>query len=246
MTLLEQNKKRWEACKVYANKGPAFKSIADRITQNKAVYVDIENDLKKLGFTCPWWFIGMVHYRESNLNMDTNIANGQPFNKKTTIVPKGRGPFNSFKEAAIDALVECSPHAAKNKDWSAAGALTKFEEYNGLGYAAKGLPSPYVWSGTDQYESGKYVADHVFDPNVVDSQMGGAGILKFLNIFPKVGGVGVGSVIAAGTAATVAASPSLWDKFADHWVLYAIGAAVIAVVVDVIIYKIRNRKTTDV
>lgn len=56
--------------------------------------------------------------------------------------------------------------------------MTLLEQYNGLGYAAKGLPSPYVWSGTDQYRSGKYVADHVFDPNVVDNQLGCAGLIK--------------------------------------------------------------------
>src|SRR4030095_349902 len=124
MSLLEQNKIRWQNCKVPADKGPAFAAVANRIKANKAVYDAIEKETH-----VPWWFIGMVHYRESNLNMSTNIANGQPFNKKTTLVPKGRGPFSSFKEAAVDALVNCAPYAAKNTDWSAAGALTKFEEY---------------------------------------------------------------------------------------------------------------------
>jgi len=235
MTLLEQNKLRWEKCHVSAVKGPAFAKIADRIKANKAVYDDIA---KATGV--PWWFIGMVHYRESNLNMATNIANGQAFNKKTTIVPKGRGPFKSFKDAAIDALVNCPPYAAKNKDWSAAGALTKFEAYNGLGYANKGLPSPYVWSGTDQYVKGKYVADHVFDPNVVDVQMGGAGILKFLGIFNKATGGGTAVVVAAGGGLVY----TYWHLFLDHWVLYSLGLATTAFIIDLIIYKIRNRKTT--
>jgi hypothetical protein len=51
------------------------------------------------------------------------------------------------------------------------------EEYNGLGYASRDKPSPYVWSGTDQYVSGKYVRDGVYDPNVVDQQLGCAGLL---------------------------------------------------------------------
>ena len=203
MSLLEQNKIRWQNCKVPADKGPAFAMAANRIKANKAVYDEIS---KATGV--PWWFIGMVHYRESNLDMNTNIANGQPFNKKTTIVPKGRGPFKSFKEAAIDALTNCAPYAAKNTDWSAAGALTKFEEYNGLGYASKGLPSPYVWAGTDQYIKGKYVADGVFDPEHVDTQLGGAGLLKFLGVFSRSGSGGAiaaGTVVAAGAGAAVTA-----------------------------------------
>jgi len=34
-----------------------------------------------------------------------------------------------------------------------------------------------VWAGTDQYVSGKYVRDGVYDPNVVDQQLGCAGLL---------------------------------------------------------------------
>jgi hypothetical protein len=93
-------------------------------------------------------------------------------------VPSGRGPFASWEDAAVDALVDCAPYAARNKDWSVGSTLTKLEEYNGLGYAARGLPSPYIWSGTDQYKSGKYVRDGVYDPDAVDSQPGCAGLLK--------------------------------------------------------------------
>jgi hypothetical protein len=73
--------------------------------------------------------------------------------------------------------VNCAPFAARNKDWSIGGTLTKLEEYNGLGYASRGRPSPYIWSGTNQYASGKYVRDGVYDPNAVDSQLGCAGLL---------------------------------------------------------------------
>ena len=35
-----------------------------------------------------------------------------------------------------------------------------------------GVPSAYVWSGSDQYEHGKYVADHDYRNNVIDVQEG--------------------------------------------------------------------------
>lgn len=236
MSLLEQNKIRWQNCKIPADKGPAFQKIADHIKANKAIYQEIEKET-----SVPWWFIGMVHYREADFNMNANIANGQRFDRKTTIVPKGRGPFKSFKEAAYDALVNCAPHAASNRDWSAAGALTKFEEYNGLGYAGKGIPSPYVWSGTDQYKSGKYVADHVFDPNVIDVQMGGAGILKFLGIFDKNGGL---TTVAA--AAGTGLLYTLWHGYTEHWALYTLGLLTTGFALDCFIYWYRNRKTHNV
>jgi len=87
----------------------------------------------------------------------------------------------------VDALKNCAPYAARNTDWSPAGTLTMLEQYNGLGYFNKGIPSPYVWSGTNQYTKGKYVADGVFDPNAVDQQLGCAGLLmEMIRLDPSI------------------------------------------------------------
>lgn len=129
----------------------------------------------------PWDVIGVIHYRESSGSFAGVLHNGQKIigtGKKTTIVPKGRGPFSSWEEAAVDALMNCHPFAGKNKDWSIAGTLDLLERYNGRGYRKKGLPSPYLWAGTDQYAKGKYVADGKYDPNHVDQQLGVAALLK--------------------------------------------------------------------
>ena len=57
------------------------------------------------------------------------------------------------------------------------GTLALFENYNGLGYFFKGVPSPYIWSGTTAYKAGKYIADHVYSATTVDAQLGCAGLL---------------------------------------------------------------------
>ena len=126
----------------------------------------------------PWPVIAVIHERECSQNWAGSLAQGDPWDRISVHVPAGRGPFRSWEDAAIDALSNCAPYAARNKDWSIGGMLTKLEEYNGLGYAARGVPSPYVWSGTDQYRSGKYVRDGVYDANAVDRQLGCAGLLK--------------------------------------------------------------------
>jgi lysozyme family protein len=46
--------------------------------------------------------------------------------------------------------------------------------------SARGVPSAYVWSGTDQYVSGKYVADHDYRAGVIDVQEGCAPILAMM------------------------------------------------------------------
>jgi lysozyme family protein len=128
----------------------------------------------------PWDVIAVIHYRESSCSFVGVLHNGERIigtGRKTTLVPKGRGPFATWEDATFDALMNCAPYAGKNTDWSLGSTLDLLEGYNGLGYRKRGLPSPYLWAGTDQYTSGKYVADGKFDPNFVDQQLGAAALL---------------------------------------------------------------------
>lgn len=126
-----------------------------------------------------WVFVASSHYREANLNFACQLAQGTSLSQHSKIIPY-TGPFKTFEEGAYDALVRQPPYAARNKDWSMPFMLTLEEAYNGLGYARKGIPSPYVWSGTDQYKSGKYIRDGVFDAGTVDKQLGVAGLVMCL------------------------------------------------------------------
>ncbi len=126
----------------------------------------------------PWFIIAVIHEREASQSWAANLAQGDPWNAVSVHVPKGQGPFASWEAAAVNALERCAPYAAHWADWSIGGALTLLEEYNGLGYAQRGVPSPYVWAGTDQYRSGKYIADGHYDPNAIDHQLGCAALLS--------------------------------------------------------------------
>lgn len=166
------NSARWAKAKV--TRRPDFVFAAKRLIAPAAKaryqFVEAKTDV-------PWAVIAVIHEREAAQRWDRQLGQGDPLNEVSTHVPNGRGPFLSWEESAIDALVNCAPHAARNKDWSIGGTLTKLEEYNGLGYAAHGVPSPYIWSGTNQYVSGKYIRDGVYDPGKVDEQLGCAGLL---------------------------------------------------------------------
>src|SRR5262249_35667634 len=168
VALKAANERRWKAAKVTRNHG----SIARSLVAAKARYQAVE---ARTGV--PWPVIAVIHARESSQNWARSLAQGDPWDRASIHVPAGRGPFSSWEAAAVDALVNCAPHAARNTDWSIGGTLTKLEEYNGLGYAARSRPSPYIWAGTSQYQSGKYIRDGVYDPNAVDSQPGCAGLL---------------------------------------------------------------------
>lgn len=162
------NEFRWERA------GPTrdFRGVAGNLIAGKKYYQFVEEETK-----VPWFIIAVIHERESGQSWLRSLAQGDPWNEVSTHKPAGRGPFSSWEAAAYDALVNCPPYAARNTDWSAGGALTMLEQYNGLGYANRGVPSPYIWSGTNQYVKGKYIRDGVYSPETVDVQLGCAGLI---------------------------------------------------------------------
>lgn len=154
-----------------------IETAANLIISHKDRYKELE------GLTnVPWYFIGICHYRESDCNFGTHLHNGDSLRARTHNVPAGRpikgSPPFSFNESAIDALG--FQGFLGQKDWSIERISYRFETFNGFGYRMNGVPSAYLYSGTNQYTRGKYVADHVFDPTVADVQVGTMGILKIV------------------------------------------------------------------
>ncbi len=131
----------------------------------------------------PWFVIAIIHALEAGLRFDRHLHNGDPLNAPTTHVPAGRpagtGPF-TWEESAMDAMTYHK--LDRNKDWSLAGIAYELERYNGFGYRKKSppLPSPYLWSFSNIYTSGKYIADGTFSPTAVSQQVGGLVILRAL------------------------------------------------------------------
>ena len=180
------NENRWQNAKL--TRGPEFAHYAQKAVDNKRRYISI---CLRAGMPeTAWPFIACWHYRECSIDFTRNLGQGDPLAEKTRHVPAGRGPFRgptAFEDGSVDALVNCAPYAARNKDWSIAGGLTLSERYNGLAYANAGVPSPYIWAGTDQYVRGKVLVDHGPIEPVVDQQLGCAGmILKIMELDPSV------------------------------------------------------------
>jgi lysozyme family protein len=173
--LVQKNIARWGKATFKTSSLAVARKVAQRLVAPtaKARYQHVE---KLTGV--PWFAIAMIHEREASQRWDRQLGQGDPLAHVSVHVPKGRGPFATWEEGAIDALVNCGPYAAKWKDWTPGGMLTLQEMYNGLGYARMGRSSAYIWSGSNQYVSGKYVSDGIYDANVVDTQLGCAVMLK--------------------------------------------------------------------
>ena len=129
--------------------------------------------------------IAAIHWRESHGDFDTYLHQGDPLGSPAVNWPTDIPVFSVWEDAAAHALGQ------KQGKLNALGitattadptALVTFAEvYNGLGYYYGGLPSPYAFSGTDQYSSGKFVADGRFKRNEVDKQLGVATLLQALS-----------------------------------------------------------------
>jgi lysozyme family protein len=165
--------KLWKAAQLKASEANQAELFANRIIAAEARYKGVQSSVG-----VPWFFIGALHMRESSCNFAGVLHNGEHIigtGRVTTLVPAGRGPFSTWEAAAVDALKMKDMHRVQ--EWSAARMLYQAEVFNGLGYVGKGINSPYVWGGTTNEQRGKYVADHVFDPNAEDTQLGVAAVL---------------------------------------------------------------------
>lgn len=170
---------RWVKAKLRPEKLVKLDKAVALFLETEPRYVAVEK-MRVNGVPAPVVFV--LHGRESTWNFGRHLHEGSPLTGRTMYVPKGRPlgqpPF-TWEESAEDALYTLKHLERKN--WSDLGtALQTIELYNGAGYLKyhPGIPSPYLWSGADLYNQGKYVADGKFDPLAVDKQLGCAAILK--------------------------------------------------------------------
>lgn len=207
---------------------------SDKIKLHKEVYQKVE---KETGV--PWQMVAVIHVREAGLS-DVGVWKGVLHNgekivgtgRKTRLVPTGKGPFDTWHQAAVAALKDKG--FDKIKPWPVSRMLWALEPFNGYGYRNKGLRSPYLWASTNHQQPGKYVADHKFDPTVMDTQVGCAALLKFLEVGKSHEAVAPGAVIAAGGAAVAASPQHTWP-----WI---IGGTAIAALIAWAIVRWYNRR----
>jgi len=173
----------FDTCKIDIESLPEVEMWCDKISENKQRYEEVARSVM-----CPWYLVPLLHIREASMRWDCALHNGDKIigkGTKTTHVPKGRGPFDTWEDGAIDALVYDG--LSNLKDWDKYKVLERAERFNGLGYRKKigdhGVVeyTPYVWAGTNHHdETSKYTSDHGYDKNAKERQLGVAAILKRL------------------------------------------------------------------
>lgn len=153
--------------------------VIDKILRSKNRYEKVA-----LSTDVPWQAVAAIHSLEASLNFTRHLHNGDPLEHRTVHVPanrpiSGTPPF-TWEESAIDALRMKAPGFG-NK-WTIPQTLFFLEGYNGWGYRRHhpNVLTPYLWSMTNHYVKGKYVADGKFSETAVSKQIGAVPIIKTL------------------------------------------------------------------
>jgi len=169
---------------------PGFEATINKAAQRVLSGIDRYKAVA-LTIGCPWYFIGALHNMEATCDFRGVLHNGEKIlgtGKKTSLVPAGRGPFETWEESAIDALKMKNFHL--QKDWDLGAMLMRAERYNGMGVFNfhKLEKTAYLWAQSSINDgTGKYVADGKWSETAnANGQTGFAVILKELELMGKI------------------------------------------------------------
>jgi lysozyme family protein len=169
----------FETCRIRPQRMAFVERMGDDLLRNRSRYDAVEEQRG-----VPWHFVAVVHHMESGCDFSCHLHNGDPLSARTVRVPAGRprtgSPPFRWEESAADAMA--LKHLGSGTDWSLAGTLYQLERYNGWGYRKyhPHVLSPYLWSFSEHYDSGKYVADGRWSESAVSRQCGAAVLLRRL------------------------------------------------------------------
>jgi lysozyme family protein len=169
----------FETLEINRNRFDDVDQIVDKVVLNKAIYEEVSDKAN-----APWFFIAAIHNMESSLRLDRHLHNGDPLTARTRHVPAGRpvggNPPFAWQESALDALKLRRIDRIEN--WTLEQILYQLEGYNGWGYRLhhQHVKSPYLWSFSNQYTRGKYIADGTWSDTAVSRQCGAAVLVKRL------------------------------------------------------------------
>ncbi|MBI1405985.1 MAG: hypothetical protein GC145_07660 [Caulobacter sp.] len=167
----------FESCSVRQERQALVESLVNQLEIHRDRYQSVGDSLG-----IPWAFIAVIHNMEASQSFYGHLHNGDPLTARTRQVPAGRpksgSPPFTWEQSAADALT--MKGLSSTTDWSLAGLLYQLERYNGWGYRTyhPHVLSPYLWSFTNHYSSGKYVADGRWSESAVSKQCGAVALLR--------------------------------------------------------------------
>ena len=167
----------WRDLAIRPEYAATVRATAQRIVAGRARY-----DSVSTATGVPWFAIALIHKMEADLDFTKHLHNGDSLAARTWQVPRGRpvkgSPPFEWEESAIDAIRYDG--LDRITTWRVENIAFALEKFNGFGYRKRGLPSPYLWSYSTAYTSGKFVKDRKWDATAVSRQSGAMVLLHEL------------------------------------------------------------------
>ncbi len=110
--------------------------------------------------------------RESSSDYRTSPAQGDRWDEVSIHVPRGLGPYRNWAASAIAAYRIDRLDQVGAGNWSWARGCFEGELFNGFGPRLHGRHTGYLWSWSNIYTGGKYIADGVWSAVAIDQQCG--------------------------------------------------------------------------
>ena len=180
---LDYYKRLYQTCTILPSKLDQVEREAQRILTGLSYYKTVQ---ARTGVH--WAFPACIHEMECDCNFARQILNGEKWNRVTSIVPIGLGPWPNWIESAVFALQWKRKHDPTWKpldevsDWSVQQCLLQWERWNGGGYRKRGKHSPYLWAGSNHgVGTGYYTSDGKYSESAESKQIGAGVLLKWLN-----------------------------------------------------------------
>lgn len=174
-SLKDEYARLYETMIIRPERRVAVDRAAQRIVEHRKRYEDVERET-----SVPWYVIGVIHNLEAGGRWDRHLHNGDPLSARTVQVPRGRprtgSPPFEWDASAKDAIEFDGLN--KVEQWTLPRICYELEKFNGFGYQRRNVPSPYLWSFTNHYSRGKYVADGKWDGSAVSAQAGAMALIK--------------------------------------------------------------------
>jgi len=185
--LIADSEARWAKCEILPSRLKEVMEISAKLVEAEA---KLRYQFVEAATGVPWFIVAVIAERESDADFTKQLGQGDRLDEISIHVPKGRGPYlnhptdgpghDAWHRCAVDTLQNTAPFTARWKDWTAGGSLCILIQYNGLGYWIyhHHMPSPYDYGATNQEVEGKYTGDGRYNPDVWDTQIGCAALLK--------------------------------------------------------------------
>lgn len=167
----------WQTMAIRSDRRDQVKQMATRIAAGQGRYQKVADQFPGL----PWYVVGILHAMECACNFKEHLHNGDPLSARTVHAPANRPPIwdpatMTWEDSAQDAIRVDG--FDKVGSWPLPRMLYMFEQYNGFGPRKRfGKATAYLWSFSNHYVRGKYVADGKWDPEAISDQAGASVLL---------------------------------------------------------------------